>query len=66
MKTMKNPAVFVREVRQEFSKVTWPSRKETMISTTMVMVMVLIASIFFLAVDTVIHHAVRFILGFGV
>ena len=42
-----NPAQFIQEVRQEASKVTWPSRKETGVSTAMVFVMVIIAAIFF-------------------
>ena len=46
-----NPLIFFRQVRQEVSKVTWPTRKETTISTGMVMVMVVLASVFFLLVD---------------
>jgi preprotein translocase subunit SecE len=49
--TRTTPAKFFREVRQEVSKVTWPTRKETMITTAMVFVMVVLASLFFLAVD---------------
>ena len=60
-----NPAKFVREVRQEVSKVTWPTRKETMVSTTMVLVIALIAAIFFLLADGVIAMAIRAILGLG-
>jgi preprotein translocase subunit SecE len=56
---------FVREVRQEVSKVTWPSRKETGITTAMVFVMVLIMSLFFLLVDMTLRGAVELILGFG-
>mgnify|MGYP002737276976 CR=1 FL=1 len=56
---------FFREVRQEAAKVTWPTRKETMISTGMVLVMVVLAAVFFLVVDEVIAIAVRFLLGFG-
>ena len=41
------PIKFIREVRQEISKVTWPTRKETMVTTAMVFVMVLILSLFF-------------------
>lgn len=58
-----SPAKFVEQVKQEGSKVTWPSRKETMITTVMVLIMVVIAAIFFLFVDWVASHAVRFILG---
>jgi preprotein translocase subunit SecE len=56
---------FVREVRQEVSKVTWPSRKETGITTAMVFVMVLIMSLFFMLVDMMLGGAVELILGFG-
>ena len=60
---MANPAKFVREVRQETSKVTWPTRKETMISTAMVLVMAAIAASFFLFADWIISSIVRTILG---
>jgi preprotein translocase subunit SecE len=53
-----SPAQFVREVRAETLKVTWPSRKETMITTAMVFVMVAAASLFFLTVDWILSHAV--------
>lgn len=60
-----NPAKFIRETRQEMNKVTWPTRKETVTSTIMVLVLVLIASIFFLVVDNTIGWAVQAILGLG-
>ena len=60
-----NPGQFVREVRQEVSKVTWPSRKETTISTGMVFLMVFLAAIFFFLVDQVLAFAVRMIIGLG-
>lgn len=60
-----SPLQFYRQVRQEVAKVTWPSRKETMITTIMVFIFVVLASLFFLVVDQVIGYAVRFILGFG-
>ena len=56
---------FIREVRQEVSKVTWPSRKETGITTAMVFVMVLIMTMFFLLVGMVLGGAVEFILSVG-
>ena len=46
-----NPLEFLQEVRQETRKVTWPSRRETMITTVMVMIMVVLAAGFFLVVD---------------
>jgi len=60
-----NPFKFLQEVRQETNKVTWPSRKETMITTAMVFVMVTVASIFFMLADQVIRVLVTFILGLG-
>ena len=60
-----NPGQFMREVRQEVSKVTWPSRKETMISTAMVFIMVFLAALFFFLVDQVLSFGVRQILGLG-
>jgi preprotein translocase subunit SecE len=60
-----SPAQFIREVRQEAAKVTWPSRKETGISTAMVFVMVIVAAIFFLVVDQVLAWGVKLILGLG-
>ena len=62
---MMNPAKFVREVRHETAKVVWPTRKETMVSTAMILVMVLITSVFFLVVDNVIGWGVQLILGLG-
>ncbi|MDQ8726476.1 preprotein translocase subunit SecE [Bradyrhizobium sp. LHD-71] len=60
---MANPFKFLQEVRAEASKVTWPTRKETMITTVMVFIMVAVSSIFFLAADQVIRLVVTFILG---
>jgi preprotein translocase subunit SecE len=60
-----NPGQFIREVRQETGKVTWPSRKETGVTTLMVFIMVFLASIFFLIVDFLIGAGVRQILGIG-
>jgi preprotein translocase subunit SecE len=58
-----NPIKFLQEVRTEIGKVTWPSRNETMISTVMVLVMVTIASIFFLAADQIIAWGVQLLLS---
>jgi preprotein translocase subunit SecE len=58
-----NPIEFFRQVRQEVSRVTWPSRKETMITTAMVFVMVIVAAIFFFLVDEIFSQIVRLILG---
>jgi len=58
-----NPLKFLQEVRQEVSKVTWPSRNETLISTIMVLVFVVLASLFFLAADQVISWLVQLMLS---
>ena len=58
-----NPIKFIQEVRQEVSKVTWPTRNETMISTVMVLIMVTLASLFFLAADQVIGFLVQLMLS---
>ena len=60
-----NPAKFIREVRSEVSKVSWPSRKETVISTVMVLSLAAIASIIFFAVDSFFAWGVGQILGLG-
>jgi len=60
-----SPAEFTRQVRQELSKVTWPTRKETIITTIMVFIMVTLLAIFFLLVDQVLSWAVQTILGLG-
>jgi preprotein translocase subunit SecE len=60
-----DPALFVRQVRQEIAKVTWPSRKETMITTGLVFVLSILAAIFFFVVDQIIAYGVRLIFGFG-
>ncbi|HZS82173.1 MAG TPA: preprotein translocase subunit SecE [Stellaceae bacterium] len=59
------PAKFFQEVRQEVSRVTWPTRKETLVTTAMVLVMVFFAALFFFVVDQVMSQAVRFVLGLG-
>lgn len=56
---------FVREVRQETSKVTWPTRKETTVTTIMVFIFVTILSLFFLAIDQILSFGIQYILGVG-
>jgi len=58
-------ADFAREVRQEFKRIVWPTRKEAGITTAMVFLMVTLASIFFLVADQIIAFVVRLILGIG-
>lgn len=60
-----NPFKFIQEVRSETSKVTWPTRKETAVTTAMVFVMVLIASIFFLVADQLMSLGIGYLLGVG-
>ena len=60
---MANPFQFIQEVRAEGGKVTWPTRRETTITTIMVFVMVALASIFFFAADQIIRYLVTFLLG---
>ena len=61
----RSPIEFFRQVRQEVSKVTWPTRKETTLTTTMVFAMVVMASIFFLLVDLGLSKLISLVLGFG-
>ena len=58
-----SPFKFLQEVRAETAKVTWPSRRETTITTIMVFVMVALASVFFFLSDQVIRIFVTFLLG---
>jgi len=60
-----NPFKFLQQVRAEGEKVTWPTRKETTVTTIMVFVMVAIASVFFLLADQVMRVAVSYVLGIG-
>ena len=60
-----NPFKFLQEVRAEAQKVTWPTRRETAITTAMVFVMVAVASVFFLVADQIMRLVVTFLLGIG-
>ncbi len=60
-----SPGQFIREVRQEVSKVTWPTRKETTVTTIMVFIFVFLAALFFFVVDQALSWVVRLVLGFG-
>ena len=60
-----SPVEFFQQVRQEVSRVTWPTRKETLVTTAMVFVMVFIAAIFFFVVDQVFSMGVRSVFGLG-
>ena len=58
-----NPFEFLQQVRTEVSKVTWPTRRETVVTTLMVVIMSVIAALFFLGVDWVLGTVVQLILG---
>jgi preprotein translocase subunit SecE len=60
-----SPVEFLRQVRQEVGKVTWPTRRETFQTTAMVFLMVILAALFFFVVDLVLGHAVRYVLNLG-
>lgn len=65
MASRTNPFTFLQQVRSEASKITWPSRRETTISTMMVLVMVVFAALFFFAADQFIGWALALVLGIG-
>jgi preprotein translocase subunit SecE len=58
-----SPSQFVREVRLEASKVTWPTRKETLTTTAMVFVMALLAALFLFLVDSILGFVIRLVVG---
>ena len=65
MASRTNPFTFLQQVRAEVAKVTWPTRRETMVTTAMVFVMILLAAFFFLAVDQVLGFIIGMLLDFG-
>ena len=58
-----NPFQFVQQVRTEAAKVTWPTRRETAITTLMVFIMVALATVFFFAADQLMSWGVELLLG---
>jgi preprotein translocase subunit SecE len=60
-----NVAEFIQQLRQEMSRVTWPTRKETLVTTAMVFVMVFVAAAFFFVVDQALSYGVRLVFGLG-
>ncbi len=60
-----SPAQFVRQVRQEISRISWASRRDTLSATLTVLVMTFIAAAFFLLVDWVLSNLVQLVLGLG-
>ena len=65
MASKTNPIAFLQQVRSETKKVTWPSRRETMISTVMVFVMVFLAAVFFFAADQLMGWLIGLVLNAG-
>jgi preprotein translocase subunit SecE len=62
---MANPFEFIQQVRAEASKVIWPTRRETLVTTGMVLLMAVFASVFFVVVDEILRIGVGFVLGIG-
>ena len=62
---MKNPLKLIQEVKQEAFKVTWPTGKETLQGTLMVVAMAIIASLFFLLLDQVLKFLLEILLKIG-
>ncbi len=65
MASKSNPFTFLQQVRAETSKVTWPTRRETLITTLMVFIMVLLAAAFFFTIDQILGWAVGMLLSLG-
>ncbi len=59
---MKNPLKFIQDVKQEAFKVTWPTRKETLQGTLMVVSMAIVASLFFLLLDQILKFLLELLL----
>ena len=62
---MTNPFELIQQVRAEAAKVVWPTRRETLVTTGLVLALVVAVSIFFLVVDQVLRQVVSLVLGFG-
>jgi preprotein translocase subunit SecE len=62
---MTNPFEFIQQVRAEAAKVVWPTRRETLITTGLVLMLVVFTSLFFVVVDQVLRELVSLALGFG-
>ena len=60
-----SPALFVRQVRQELQKVTWPQRRDTLISSAIVILLVFLFSLFFLLTDQIWSFSIKKIIQFG-
>jgi len=62
---MKNPLKFIQEVKQEAFKVSWPTGKETLQGTLMVVAMAIIAALFFLLLDQILKFFLELLLKVG-
>ena len=60
-----SPAKFIQEVRTEAAKVVWPTRRETLLTTVMVMILSAVAALFFFLVDLALNYGVQAIVGGG-
>lgn len=60
-----SPTQFVAEVRQEAAKVVWPTRKETALTTVMVIILSTVAAIFFFLVDSILNYGIQTVLQSG-
>jgi len=60
-----NPFTFLQQVRSEVSKVTWPTRRETVVTAIMVFIMVFMAALFFFFIDQIIGWVIETLLSFG-
>jgi preprotein translocase subunit SecE len=60
---MQNPINFLRSVKQEALKVTWPTRKETLMGSVTVIFIAVIASLFFLLLDQLFKFGLGFLIG---
>ena len=60
-----SPALFVRQVRQELQKVTWASRRETFVSSAIVILLIILFSLFFLLTDQIWSFSIKKIIQIG-
>ena len=65
MASKTKPFTFLQQVRSEASKIVWPTRRETAISTIMVFIFVVMASLFFLVADQLLSMGISYLLGIG-
>tara|TARA_S200000501_G_scaffold294038_1_gene279758 strand:+ start:279 stop:464 length:186 start_codon:yes stop_codon:yes gene_type:complete len=61
---MKNPINFLRNVKQEIFKITWPTKKETLMGSITVIVLAVIASLFFLLLDQIFKTGLNYLIGY--